>query len=95
MAIEGSHRTTCGQETLPRQGIAGAAAVDHRFIPRPTVELRQNGRDTPTRAAISVFDRHSPASSTIRARFASPARIPEARTHERSLDVSLSDGIKT
>jgi hypothetical protein len=31
----------------------------------------------------------SPASSTIRARCASPARIPEARTQERSVDLSL------
>src|SRR5262249_9721032 len=39
-------------------------------------------RDTPTRAAISVFDTPSAANSTIRARCARPALSVEARVHD-------------
>lgn len=54
-------------------------------IPACTYLLRYNvtvGRDTPTRAAISVFDTPSAASSTILARCANPARIDVDRTHD-------------
>jgi hypothetical protein len=42
------------------------------------------GLDTPVRRTISLVPSPSPASSTIRARCASPARIDVDRTHEAS-----------
>ena len=42
------------------------------------------GFDTPVRRTISLVPVPSPASSTIRARWASPARIDGERTHEAS-----------
>lgn len=48
------------------------------------------GRETPTRCAISVFDRPCPPSSTIRARCASPAGTVGARVHRSSSTRSLS-----
>jgi hypothetical protein len=42
------------------------------------------GFDAPVRRTISLVPSPSPASSTIRARYASPARIDGDRTHEAS-----------
>jgi hypothetical protein len=41
-------------------------------------------RDTPTRAAISVFDTPSAANNTIRARCARPALTDDDRVHDAS-----------
>ena len=48
------------------------------------------GRDTPTCAAIAVFDNPSADSSTIRARCASPARPDDARVNRTSSSRSPS-----
>ena len=55
----------------------------YRFFHKITV-----GLDTPVRRAISFVPIPSPASSTIRARWASPARIDGDRTHEASTSLS-------
>jgi hypothetical protein len=51
----------------------------YRFFHKITV-----GLDTPVRRAISLVPSPSPASSTILARWASPARIDGDLTHEAS-----------
>jgi hypothetical protein len=55
-----------------------------RSRPKLAYRFRQPitvGRDTPTRSAISVLDTPSAASSTIRARRASPALIEDDHVH--------------
>jgi hypothetical protein len=50
--------------------------------PRAAYRSRQPrtvGRETPTSSAIAVFDIPSAASSTIRARYAKPARTDDER----------------
>ena len=68
------------------------AELERLDLPRlqaspPAYRLRQDltvGRLTPTKAAISTLLRPCAASSTIRARCASPAEIDDARVHSRS-----------
>ena len=67
---------------LPGRGRSSSPPVPsaaYRFFHKITV-----GLDTPVRRAISFVPIPSPASSTIRARWASPARIDGDRTHEAS-----------
>jgi hypothetical protein len=69
------------------------AASSRPANPEDSYRDRQSitvGRDTPTFAAISVFDTPSAASNTIRARWARPARIELARVHAVSRSRSPS-----
>ena len=67
---------------LPGSGRSASPPVPsaaYRFFLKITV-----GLDTPVRRTISFVPIPSPASSTILARWASPARMDVARTHEAS-----------
>ena len=71
---------------LPGRGRSSSPPVPsaaYRFFHKITV-----GLDTPVRRAISFVPIPLPASSTIRARWASPARIDGDRTHEASTSSS-------
>ena len=68
-----------GLPGLGRSSSPPVPSAAYRFFHKITV-----GLDTPVRRAISFVPIPSPASSTIRARWASPARIDGDRTHEAS-----------
>ena len=70
---------TRGLPGFGRSSSPPAPSAAYRFFHMITV-----GLDTPVRRTISFVPSPSPASSTIRARWASPARIDGDRTHEAS-----------
>ncbi len=76
-AVEPTHSQT--QITLGRSSSPPVPSAAYRFFHKITV-----GSDAPVRRTISLVPSPSPASSTIRARWASPARIDVDRTHEAS-----------
>ena len=69
------------------RGRPGRASSCSPTIPRRMYRDRHDTtvwRDTPTRAAISVFDTPSAANNTIRARCARPALTDDDRVHDAS-----------
>ena len=73
--------TTCSADTV--RGRPGRSRSRNAADPPAAYRPRHNstvGRLTPTSEAISVFERRSDASNTIRARRANPDSTVEART---------------
>ena len=88
-SVAGTIATSPAVRGLPGRGRSSSPPVPsaaYRLFHNSTI-----GLDAPVRRAISFVPRPSPASSTILARCASPARIEADRTHEVSTSRSRGE----